>query len=295
MEEYHYFVAHEFSRQERDDLREAIEKAFEGTGLNAYYADLEVRQTYILEKIKDRIFRTQFGIYDITNTKKPNVFIELGLAMAAEKPLYIICKKSTEVPADLAGLDRIEYESYKELTELIRAKIVKGEGEIEKLKQRDRESYSEDDVLKKCVELIQAESGEMHHSMGVEVMDESANNKKAWYGDTTIPCPVHMMYGPYKELPCPGIYKALYKIKIDKNSDIEGVLHIDVISNKNPSLNSFNVIRGFAFDRSKAYQLFGVEFKYQNETDVQYRVIKLVQKRQVWIDYVAIIKLPVST
>jgi len=126
-QEYDYFVAHEFSRQERDDLREAVEKAFESTDLNAYYADIEVRQspTHILDKIKDRIFRTRFGIYDITYTKKPNVFIELGLAMAAERPLYIICKKGTEIPADLAGLDRIEYESYKELTELIRAKIVK--------------------------------------------------------------------------------------------------------------------------------------------------------------------------
>ncbi|MCD6455261.1 MAG: hypothetical protein J7K81_00470 [Methanophagales archaeon] len=57
MQGYHYFVAHEFSRQEKDDLREAIGEAFKGTGLNAYYADLEVRplgvQEYILEKIKE--------------------------------------------------------------------------------------------------------------------------------------------------------------------------------------------------------------------------------------------------
>jgi hypothetical protein len=292
MEEYHYFVAHEFSRQERDDLREAIEKAFDGTGLNTYYTDLEVRQTYILEKIKDRIFRTQFGIYDITNTKRPNVFIELGLAMAAEKPFYIICKKGTEVPADLAGLDRLEYESYKELTELLRAKIVKGE--IENLKQRNRESYSEDEILKKCVKLVQAESEEMRHPIGVEVTDESANNKKAWYGGTTMPCPIHVIYGPYQALPEPGIYKSIFKIKIDKNSDIKEVLHIDVISNKNPSLNSFKAIRGIHFDQPKVYQLFSVEFKYQGETDVQYRVIKLLQERELWIDYVAIIKLPVS-
>lgn len=289
MKEYHYFVAHVFSRQESEDLREAIERAFEGTGLNAYYADLEHRQTYIIEKIKDRIFKTQFGIYDITNTKKPNVFIELGIALAAAKPFYITCRKGTDVPVDLAGLDRLEYESYKELTELIRTKIVKDE--IEKLRRRDGELYSEDEILKKCVKLIQAESGEMYHSMGVEVTDESANNKKAWHGDTTIPCPSHMLYGPYKKLPDPDIYRALFKIKIDKNIDIEEVLRIDVISNKNPSLNSFKTIKGFDFKRPETYQLFGVEFKYQNETDVEYRVIKLVQKRQVWIDYVAIIKL----
>ena len=125
MAEYHYFVAHEFSRQEKDDLRAAIEKAFQGTDLRAYYADIEFRNTHILSKIKERIFTTQFGIYDISNSSKPNVFIELGLAMAAEKPFYIICKKGSNIPADLAGLDRIEYESYRELTALIKAKITK--------------------------------------------------------------------------------------------------------------------------------------------------------------------------
>lgn len=118
-----YFVAHEFSIQEKDDLREAIEKAFEGTGMYAYYADVEVRNTHILSKIKEKILTTQFGIYDISNPSKPNVFIELGLAMGAEKTFYIICRKGTTIPADLAGLDRIEYESYKKLTELIKTKL----------------------------------------------------------------------------------------------------------------------------------------------------------------------------
>ena len=47
MAEYHYFVAHEFSKQETDDLRDAVEKAFKGTGLRAYYADIEVRSGHI--------------------------------------------------------------------------------------------------------------------------------------------------------------------------------------------------------------------------------------------------------
>lgn len=37
------------------------------------------------------------------------------------------------------------------------------------------------------------------------------------------------------------------------------------------------------------YQLFGVNFEYQDEADVEYRVIKLSQHRKVWIDYIAII------
>jgi len=124
MAEYHYFVAHEFSRQETDDLRDAVEKAFKGTGLRAYYADIEVRSGHILDKIKDMIRSTKFGIYDISNDLKPNVFIELGFAMAANRPFYLVCKKGSKIPADLAGIDRLEYESYKELSLLLITKIV---------------------------------------------------------------------------------------------------------------------------------------------------------------------------
>ncbi len=137
MQEYLYFVAHEFSEQDIIDLRRAIEEAFEGTGLKPYYADLEVRPSgikkYILEKIKEMIRTTQFGIYDITNIERPNVFIELAFAMATDKPHYIICKRDKEgkinIPADLQGLDRIEYTAYGELTELIKKLIVKPEVE----------------------------------------------------------------------------------------------------------------------------------------------------------------------
>lgn len=49
-----FFVAHGFDVQQKDDLRRAIEEAFRGTGLEAYYADMEVRQKHILEKIKEK-------------------------------------------------------------------------------------------------------------------------------------------------------------------------------------------------------------------------------------------------
>jgi hypothetical protein len=120
----HYFVAHEFSRENRDDLRRAIEEGLADSGLTPYYADGEVRQGHIfMDKILPKIRHTRFGIYDISNPQKPNVFLELGAAIAIGKPYFVICKTGTEVPADLGGLDRIEYESYSELAEQIRAKI----------------------------------------------------------------------------------------------------------------------------------------------------------------------------
>ena len=212
MEEYHYFVAHEFSKQEMDDLRYAIETAFEGTGLKAYYADLEMRQSHILEKIRDMILKTQFGIFDISNPKKPNVFLELGLAIGAEQPFYIICRKGTEIPADLAGLDRIEYESYLQLIESLKTLIV--DGEIERLKMKQMmKKYSKSDVLEKAIRVYHAGKQGMHHALGVEVPDNEASNSKAWYGDSSVPCPIHLLYGPYEDLPSPGKYSAFFKFK----------------------------------------------------------------------------------
>lgn len=288
MSEFHYFVAHDFTRQDKDAFRDAIENAFRDTGLSAYYADLEIRQSHILGKTRDMIFKTQFGIYDITN-HRPNVFLELGLAIAAEQPYYIICHKGTTIPADLAGLDRIEYENYEQLTKALREMVV--EGEIERLKMKQMiESYSEEDVLRNSVKVYQAEGKGMRHALGKAEEDSEANSQKAWYGDDSVPCPIHLLYGPYEGLPAPDAYSAFFRIKADRNSDIRKVLHIDVISNNNPSLNSSKAIRGIHFKEPNEYQLFKVDFEYYDETDVEYRVIKLLQERRIWVDYVAIVR-----
>lgn len=288
--EYDYFVAHQFSNEERDDLREAIEKAFKRCGLNAYYADLEVRQTHILEKIRDRILRTQFGIYDITNTKKPNVFIELGIAIATGKPFYIICKKGTEIPADLQGLDRIEYTSYKNLTKEIKNNILKREikrlDKIKKSMQELRQKYDklpEKEILRKCVKLYQAE--ELLHRFGYEVADNSASNQRAWFADLSQ-LRNHIIFGPYEELPALGPYVAFFKIKIDDNSSTEPFLLLDASDGG----FSTRVIRRVNFDEPNKYQIFGVEFNYKHKRRMEYRVYNQMQWGKIWVDYIAIVK-----
>ncbi len=125
----HYFVAHEFSAEKKDDLRRAIEEALAASGLTPYYADVEVRQGHIfMDKILPKIRHTRFGIYDISNPQKANVFLELGAAIAMGKPYFIVCWRDTEIPADLQGLDRIEYQSYSDLTDQLKAKIPKPSG-----------------------------------------------------------------------------------------------------------------------------------------------------------------------
>jgi len=289
LENYHYFVAHQFTTSQKADLRFAIESAFEGTGLKAYYADLDVKQGHILDKVKDMIFRMEFGIYDISNPKMPNVFIEYGIAVAAEKPRHLICQKGTNIPVNLEGLGRIDYKNYNHLVESLKSKVVPLEVERMELRKK-MEKYTESEVLKKAVKIYQAGSEEMVQQSVVEVADNDASNKKAWYGDSSFPNRVDLIYGPYESLPFPGRYSAFFKLKIDKNSDINEAVHIDVYSNKNPGVNSSKLIRGIHFEHPEVYQIFAIDFIYMEGTDMEYRVTKLLQERHIWIDYIAVVE-----
>lgn len=147
MQDYDYFVAHKFKKQEKDDLRDAIESAFKGQRLIAYYADMEIRESgiHILDKIVERIRGAQFGIFDITDGN-PNVCLELGIAKGLERPFYIICHGNSidNIPTDLKGLDRIDYGSYKELTYNIKEKILPKVLEMPKTIGIPRESLTEE-------------------------------------------------------------------------------------------------------------------------------------------------------
>jgi hypothetical protein len=119
-----YFVAHEFSDAQTDDLREAINKAVGGSGLMPCYADVELRQDHVaLDEILTKIRSARFGIYEASNPSKPNVFLELGAGLALGVPSIIICREGTQLPADIEGLDRIEYKSYLDLTRQLRERL----------------------------------------------------------------------------------------------------------------------------------------------------------------------------
>ena len=288
MQKYHYFVAHEFSKQKRDDLRKAIEEAFRGSGLKAYYADIEVRQKHILEKIEERILITQFGIYDVTNSN-PNVCLELGIARGAKKPYYITHEKDTKLPADLQGLDRIEYESYKQLTKELKKKVVKKERERfidvkESLKKEYHWDISEKEIREKCCRLYQAE--ELLHRFGYEVEDKDAINGKAWFADLSG-LSSYIIYGPYEVLPELGDYTAFFRMKIDDNTSTDPILLLDVAGGGYAS----KIIRGISFHEPDKYQFFWLNFKCRVINPMEYRLFNQLQWRgKVWIDYVAIVK-----
>jgi len=129
-----YFVAHEFCKDKNDGLRRIIESAFKETEFKARYPDRITEAGFTLQRIKQDILSTEFGIYDVCSKKKnlavnPNVIFELGVSIGAKKDSYVIVekkktKKVFDQISDLAGFDRIEYSSLHDLKEQIKKRII---------------------------------------------------------------------------------------------------------------------------------------------------------------------------
>jgi hypothetical protein len=106
----HYFVGHLFRERQMRDLRKAITDVLASTRLEPLFADEQVEAKPLIDKIQDMLSRALFGIYDISGLS-PNVMLELGMGLASGNAHYLLKEKATEVPADLAGYEFIEYES----------------------------------------------------------------------------------------------------------------------------------------------------------------------------------------
>jgi predicted transcriptional regulator len=118
------FVAYSYRLYPKADYRtiyKNIEAVYEVTFI---FADEKITNVHILKKIESFIRDSDFSIFDISGWN-PNVTLELGFAMALNDSWYIAIDPSKtdvgEVPSDLRGLDRIQYSSYTELGEKIKA------------------------------------------------------------------------------------------------------------------------------------------------------------------------------
>jgi hypothetical protein len=81
------------------------------------YADEEITNKHILDKIAGMMDDAAFSLFDIT-TWNPNVALELGIAVGRGLDYYILFSPTVEgeaVPSDLGGIDRIQYGDFAEL------------------------------------------------------------------------------------------------------------------------------------------------------------------------------------
>ena len=115
-----YFIS---SAVEEPDLIQAIQSAFEGSGLSPI-PDMEAsRKKESFQQRIDQIKRARFGIYDLSAPEKTDTSFELGAALAMGKEVIIICKKDFPLPEAMKQLNRIEYESVSDLTEKLRKMV----------------------------------------------------------------------------------------------------------------------------------------------------------------------------
>jgi hypothetical protein len=114
------FVAYPYSLPKRDYRRPftELQKAFD---VEFQFADERITNRHILDKITEMIVTARFSLFDIT-TWNANVALELGIAMGRGRDYYLLFNPTHDpdtgqVPADLGGLDRIEYKSFAGLEE----------------------------------------------------------------------------------------------------------------------------------------------------------------------------------
>lgn len=117
------FVACPYTLYPLDDFKAVF------TGLEREYpvkfrfADEQITSQHILDKIEGYIRDSDFSLFDVTGWNA-NVALELGIAVGAQRQYFILFNPKLEtrgdVPTDIRGKDRIQYESNQQLDAKLR-------------------------------------------------------------------------------------------------------------------------------------------------------------------------------
>jgi len=115
-----YFLS---SGIEDTELLQALERAFEGSGLSALRGCETIQKQESFDSRIDQIKRARLGIYDVSDPAKVDVFLELGAALAMGKKVVVIFKKGSPISESIRGLNPVEYEDFSSLSEKLRKSI----------------------------------------------------------------------------------------------------------------------------------------------------------------------------
>jgi CheY-like chemotaxis protein len=126
-----YFVGHGYTPEQIDDLRPRVEEALETLEVFPSYADQNWQPVFLLQKIHNMISSTRFSLFDLSS-ERPNVFIELGIAIGLKQPLVVMAKDGTSIPAALQDRVDIFYPSFRDLQENLAGCIRERIGTLEK-------------------------------------------------------------------------------------------------------------------------------------------------------------------
>jgi len=105
------------------DLIQSIQKAFEGSGLNAISGGEGIKKREPFHHRIEQIKQARFGIYDLSRSGNADSLLEIGVALGLGKKMVILCKKGSSLPETIKPFGWIEYEGSSDLTEKLRKKI----------------------------------------------------------------------------------------------------------------------------------------------------------------------------
>ena len=119
------FVLMPFAPEFQDIYELFIQKSLEEAGFDVFRADDIINQNNILKDIISSIRNSDLIVADLTGAN-PNVYYELGIAHALNKPVVLLSQEIDEIPFDLRSYRIISYQTYfakmnlakSELTEL---------------------------------------------------------------------------------------------------------------------------------------------------------------------------------
>ena len=166
------FVAYAYTLYPKADYRRVYQELARAFQVQFVFADEKITTLHILQKIADYIRGSRFGIYDISGWNA-NVTLELGLAFGLNEKAYIAIDPAkttvSDVPADLRGIDRIQYSSYAELQDRLSALLAQelpvprtheAEGQLVQLRNQTLQLVRESEGLK---------IGDIAHALGISI------------------------------------------------------------------------------------------------------------------------------
>lgn len=116
------FIAMPFDHGHRDEYDIAFVEAAHSNGFVCERLDLEQFTGDVVTEIERRI-RGATGVIALLNELNPNVFLEIGYAMAVGKPIIFVVREGAPVPFDIRNHRRIEYSRIAPLRDRMRDEI----------------------------------------------------------------------------------------------------------------------------------------------------------------------------
>lgn len=112
------FVACPYRMFPLDDYKRVFSNISKKHPVVFKFADEQVTNQHVLEKVLTYIREHDFSLFDITGWN-PNVSLELGIAVGSGKKYFILLNThldaNKDAPSDIKGIDRIQYSSNEEL------------------------------------------------------------------------------------------------------------------------------------------------------------------------------------